>query len=86
MRMARGREDLGRSFVTDTASALPYWSHPYCKTCVAMGEMWENPVCLQELLMHLEVPACRNNGVRFHVQLGRTSSNAASCAASPTTG
>ena len=86
MRMARGREDLGRSFVTDTASTLPYWSHLYCKTCVALGEMWENPICLHDLLVHLEVPVCRNNGVRFQVQLSRTCSSAASCAALPTTG
>ena len=28
------------------ASALAHWSHLCCKTCVAMSEVWENPICL----------------------------------------
>ena len=50
----------GRSFVTDSESSLAYWSHMYCKTYVAMDEVWENPISLRELLVHLEVPGYGN--------------------------
>ena len=40
-------DGLGRSFVTDSASALAHWSHVCCKTYVAVSEVWENPICWQ---------------------------------------
>ena len=57
--------------MTDSASALPHWSHLWCKTCVAMDKVWENPIRFQGLKVHLEVPASSSNGIGLPVpQLG----------------
>ena len=36
----------GESCLTIPASALAHWSHLCCNTCVAVCEVWENPICL----------------------------------------
>ena len=32
--------------MTDSESALAHWSHLFFEKCVAMREVWENPICL----------------------------------------
>ena len=72
--------------LTDSVSTLAHWPHLCCKTCLAMGEVWENFICLRGLLVHLEVSASSSNGISFPVPLGGPSSNAMSRTALPTTG
>ena len=54
----------------DTVSALAHWLYLCCKTCVAMGGVWENLISLHELLVHLEVPMSSSNEISFPVLLG----------------
>ena len=72
--------------MTDSASALGLLSHLYCKICVAMGDVWENPIYLRKLLVHIEVPASSINGISFPVLLGGPSSKVFSRKVLPTTG
>ena len=75
---ACGREALVESYLTIPASALAHWSHLCCKTCVAVGEVWENSSVGGGNLVHLEVPASSSSGISFPVPLGGPSSNAVS--------
>ena len=79
--MALGLEAVVRFFVTDSAPALVHWLHLCCKTYVGMGEVSENPICLQGLQVHLEMSMFSSIGINFPVLLSKRSSNAVSCTA-----
>ena len=50
---------------TEFADSLRQGSLGYlwCETYVAIGEVWENPICLRELLVHLDLPTSCSNGI-----------------------